>query len=217
MKISYCICAHNEALELERLLRFLKEHIRKEDEVIIQLDSTYTKEVLEVCNLFTNFNHEGDVKSQAIPNSKFYSYPLDGDFARFKNYLTSQCSGDYLFQIDADEVPHTDLIKILPMLLEQNSEVDLFLVPRINTVDGITQEHIQKWRWNVNEKKWVNFPDYQTRIFRRASEIFWVGKVHEKITGTKTFSPLPAEEVWCLYHPKSISRQEVQNKFYETI
>ena len=38
MKISYCITACNEHLELDRLLRFLKANIRKEDEVIIQLD-----------------------------------------------------------------------------------------------------------------------------------------------------------------------------------
>ena len=72
MKLSYCICAHNEAAELEKLLRFLKGNIREEDEVVIQLDSTYTPEVLEVCNLFTNFNHKEHIESQSIPNSKWY-------------------------------------------------------------------------------------------------------------------------------------------------
>jgi hypothetical protein len=102
-------------------------------------------------------------------------------------------------------------------MLEQNSEVDLFFVPRINTVEGLTQEHIIKWRWNVDEKGWVNFPDYQTRIYKKSPEIKWEGKVHERITGTKTFSPLPAEEVWCLYHPKNIEKQEKQNNYYGTI
>ena len=216
MKISYCITACNEHLELDRLIRFLKANIRKEDEVIIQLDSNATDKVHEVCNLFTGFNHEEELVD-SIKNSKYYQFPLNNDFATFKNELFKQATGDYIFQIDADEIPHADLIKLLPLLLEQNSEVDLFFVPRVNTVEGLTQEHINKWRWNVNEKDWVNFPDYQTRIYRNSSEIKWEGKVHERITGTKTFSPLPAEEVWCLYHPKTIEKQEKQNKLYETI
>ena len=216
MKISYCITACNEHLELDRLIRFLKANIRKEDEVIIQLDSNATDKVHEVCNLFTGFNHEEELVD-SIKNSKYYQFPLNNDFATFKNELFKQATGDYIFQIDADEIPHADLIKLLPLLLEQNSEVDLFFVPRVNTVEGLTQEHIIKWRWNVNEKDWVNFPDYQTRIYRNSSEIKWEGKVHERITGTKTFSPLPAEEVWCLYHPKTIEKQEKQNNLYNTI
>jgi len=217
MKISYCITACNEHLELEKLLRFLKRNIREEDEVVIQLDSiNATNEVHEVCNLFTGFNHEEELVD-SIKNSKCYQFPLNNDFATFKNELFKQATGDYIFSIDADEIPHIDLIKILPLMLEQNPEVDMFLVPRINTVEGLTPEHIAKWRWNVNEMGWVNFPDYQTRIYKNIPEIRWEGKVHERITGTKTFSSLPAEEVWSLYHPKEITRQEKQNKFYENI
>jgi hypothetical protein len=142
---------------------------------------------------------------------------FEGHFSDWKNKLASYCSGNYIFQIDADEIPHIDLVKLLPLMLEQNPEVDMFLVPRVNTVEGLTPEHIAKWGWNVNEKGWVNFPDYQTRIYKKSPEIKWEGKVHERITGTKTFSPLPAEEVWCLYHPKNIEKQEKQNNYYETI
>jgi glycosyltransferase involved in cell wall biosynthesis len=217
MKISYCITACNEHIELEKLLRFLKRNIREEDEVIIQLDSiNATNEVHEVCNLFTGFNHKEELVD-AITNSKCYQFPLNNDFATFKNELFKQATGDYIFSIDADEIPHIDLVKLLPLMLEQNPEVDMFLVPRVNTVEGLTPEHITKWGWNVSDKGWVNFPDYQTRIYKNIPEIKWEGKVHERIIGTKTFSPLPAEEVWSLYHPKEITRQEKQNNFYETI
>ena len=216
MKISYCITACNEHIELDRLLRFLKANIRKEDEVIIQLDINHTDKVAEVCNLFTGFNHQEDL-SDTIKNSQYYIFALDNNFAQFKNQLSKFATGDYIFQLDADEIPHADLIKLLPLLLEQNSEIDLFFVPRVNTVEGLTQEHVTKWGWNVNENGWVNFPDYQTRIYRNNPEIKWEGKVHERITGTKTFSPLPAGEVWSLYHPKTIEKQEKQNKLYETI
>jgi hypothetical protein len=216
MKISYCITACNEHIELDRLLRFLKANIRKEDEVIIQLDINHTDKVAEVCNLFTGFNHQEDL-SDTIKNSQYYVFALDNNFAQFKNQLSKFATGDYIFQLDADEIPHADLIKLLPLLLEQNSEIDLFFVPRVNTVEGLTQEHIIKWGWNVNKNGWVNFPDYQTRIYRNNPEIKWEGKVHEKITGTKTFSPLPAGEVWSLYHPKTIEKQEKQNSYYNTL
>ena len=138
-------------------------------------------------------------------------------FADWKNKLTSYCSGDYIFQIDADETPDKSLIDNLPLILEANPDNEVYLVPRINTVEGLTQEHINKWRWNVNEKGWVNWPDYQWRIWKNKPEIKWVNKVHEKLEGFKTYAPLPAEEGVALYHPKDIDRQEKQNSYYDTL
>ena len=134
-----------------------------------------------------------------------------------KNYLKSLCTGDWIFQIDADEVPNEVLMTNLKEVLKLNPTTELFLVPRINTVDGLTQEHINKWGWNINEKGWVNWPDYQTRIIQNNPKIKWVSKVHEVITGMSTKALLPKEEEWCLYHPKSIGRQEAQNNFYDTL
>jgi hypothetical protein len=217
MKISYAITACNEHIELEKLLRFLKRNIREEDEVIIQLDSiNTTNEVYEVCNLFTGFNHEKELVD-SITNSKYYQFPLNNDFATFKNELFKQSTGDYLFSIDADEIPNINLIKSLPLILEQNSEIDVFFIPRVNTVKDITPEHITKWRWNMNNKGWINYPDYQMRIYKNKPEIRWIKPVHEILDGFKTFSHLPPEEVWSLYHPKDIKRQEKQNQYYESL
>jgi hypothetical protein len=99
----------------------------------------------------------------------------------------------------------------------ESNDVDLIFVPRVNTVKGITQEHIQQWRWNLNDKGWVNYPDYQTRIYRNTSEVKWMNKVHEIITGYNTFSALPPQEEYSLYHHKEIERQEKQNKFYSEL
>ena len=204
MKISYAITVYNELNEIKRLILILLKYKREEDEIVVLWDDKGLNEVWEY------------LESQG-ENIKIQSDNFDKHFANWKNKLGKLCSGDYVFQIDADEIPHVDLIKILPSLLEQNSEVDMFMVPRINVVKGITQEHIKRWRWNINEQGWINFPDYQTRIYKNNSDIKWEGNVHERITGTKTFSPLPTEEYWCLYHPKDIERQEKQNKLYETI
>ena len=107
-------------------------------------------------------------------------------------------------------------IRLIPQVLEVN-KVDVVLVPRINTVSGLTQEHIQKWGWNINDKNHINFPDFQWRIYKNSSEICWENKVHEKLTGYKTISHLPQTEEWCLMHHKTIDRQEKQNNYYNTL
>ena len=206
MKISYAITVHNELEELMKLLDFLNNNIREEDEIVIQYDEGgVTQEVLEFLN----------IKKQ-IHGYTVIGFPLNKDFASYKNNLKSNCKGDFIFQIDADEIPHEVMIAYLPQVLEDNP-VDIIFVPRVKTVDGLTQQHIDKWRWNVNERGWVNWPDYQTRIYRNTEDVTWMNKVHEKITGYDTFSNFPAEEHWALYHPKKIDRQEKQNQFYETI
>ena len=138
-----------------------------------------------------------------------------GHFADWKNLLTKLCNGDYIFQIDADEYPHNSLIENLPAILKSNPDNEVYLVPRVNTVDGLTEEHIQKWGWNINEKGYVNWPDYQWRIWKNIPEIKWVNKVHEKLEGFLQYSPLPSQEELALYHPKDIKRQEKQNNYYE--
>lgn len=204
MKISYAIPVCNEHVELKRLLSFLHKHIDKEDEIVVQCDQgNTTPEVYKVLGDF--------------PNIKIIEFPLKGDFSSFKNNLKSNCEGEWIFQIDADELPHQILINNLKELLKLNPKVELFLVPRVNTVEGITQEHINKWHWRVNEKKWVNWPDYQTRIIQNSPKIQWTSKVHEVIVGMSTKSLLPMEEEWCLYHHKHIDKQEYQNKFYNTL
>lgn len=202
-RISYAITAHNEHEELDRLLSQLTQGKRDIDEIVVQVDTTVTKEVLNVIDKY--------------PSISFHQFALKGNFAAFKNNLKSKCTGEWMFQIDADEYLHPDFLESLPELLGANPTVDLFLVPRINTVEGLTQEHIARWKWHVNESGWVNFPDYQTRILQNHPRISWVSKVHEVITGHTSYVMLPAEEEYCLIHSKHIDRQEAQNMFYSTI
>ena len=211
MKISYAIPVCNEHAELEKLLSFLIKHIDENDEIIVQCDEgNTTPEVYKVLNSF-----KAPVGLKDSLN--VIEFPLKGHFSNFKNNLKEHCTGDWIFQIDADELPHESLIVNLKELLKLNPTTEMFLVPRVNTVNGLTQEHINKWRWNVNEKGWVNWPDYQTRIIQNSSKIKWQNKVHEQIVGISTKGLLPMEEEWCLYHPKNIDRQEAQNKFYNTL
>ena len=207
MKISYAITVCNEKLEVKRLVDFLLHHKRTQDEIVVLYDQKNGDE--EVINML--------VKLNKLPNFQVWRGFFEGHFADWKNKLTEYCSGDYIFQIDADEMPNELLIENLPAILEANPNNEVYLVPRVNTVEGLTQEYILKWRWNVNEKGWVNWPDYQWRIWKNKPEIKWKNKVHEVLEGYEAYAPLPQQEELALYHPKDIERQIKQNNYYNTL
>ena len=206
MKISYSILTHNEDKSLLELLTFLVKHKDEEDEIVIlddYSDNEKTKEIFETMG--------------SIYDIKIEQRHLLKDFAKQKNHLKNMCSGDYIFNLDADELPNKWLMKNIKEILEANPTIDLFWIPRVNTVEGLTQDHMQQWGWNVNEHGWINFPDYQGIIWRNRPNIMWKNPVHEVLTGYKEHTYLPAEEEFCFYHPKDIDRQEKQNEFYKGI
>ena len=207
MKISYAITVCNEFVEIQNLVSFLLQNKRTEDEIVILYDSSNGNEGVE-----------SYLRAKSV-NSEFawHKGEFNHHFADWKNKLTSLCNGDYIFQIDADEYPHDILIESLPGILQGNPDNEVYLVPRVNTVSGLTQEHITKWRWNVDEEDRVNWPDYQWRIWKNKPEIKWINKVHERLEGFKTYAPLPALPELALYHPKTIERQEKQNNYYDTL
>ena len=209
INITYAITVCNELEEITKLVDFLKDRIKKDDEILIQYDEISVTDPIKSYLTILSQLHTNTIK--------VIGYPLNDDFASFKNNIKNNASGIFIFQIDADEIPSEYLVENLSEFIEYNKDVDLFFVPRINTVSGLTPKHVKKWNWNVSQNGWVNFPDYQTRIYRRTSEIEWVGKVHERIIGYNTLSVLPAEEQYCLYHHKQIERQEKQNEYYDTI
>ena len=203
MKISYAVTTHNEWQEIDWLLSFLLDHKDDEDEIVIVDDYSdkMTQRVFDV--------YKDDIK--------FYEHALNSDFSVHKNFMNDQCTGDWIFNIDADEIPHENLVKNIKSLIEANPTVELFWVPRINTVEGVTDEHIRLWGWKVNEKGWVNYPDPQQRIYKNAKHLRWQRAVQERLVGAKVDTGLPLLEEWSFYHPKTIEKQEKQNQFYGTI
>ncbi len=201
MKISYGITVYNEAEELQKLLEVLNKNIDKEDEIVVCVDGDDEK-VEAVLGEYLSEN-------KAI----VYKRKLDGNFSDQKNSVIERSSGDYIFHIDADEYPNEILLQQLKQILEIN-DVDLIWIPRVNTVEGMEQIHIERWGWKVTENGWVNYPDYQARVFRNHKDIRWTRPLHEYITGCKTYSHLPPHEELSLYHPKTIQKQEQQNLFY---
>ena len=202
MKISYGITVHNEAEELQKLLQVLNKNIDKEDEIVVCVDGDDEKVEAVLGESLDSWQ-----------NYIVYKRKLNGNFAEHKNSVIEKASGDYVFHIDADEYPNEILIQQLKEILEIN-EVDLIWIPRVNTIEDMKEEHIQRWGWRVTENGWVNYPDYQARVFRNHKDIRWTRPLHEYITGCKTYAHLPPHEELSLYHPKTIQKQEKQNLFY---
>ena len=219
MKISYGITVYNEYKELDNLLFHLSKHIREEDEVVVTQDvskvgtGVFEPEFQALEKVLEKYEYGTYFQPRQL---KVTSFNFNKDFAALKNYTKEQCSGDYIFHIDADEIPNEILLKQLPQILEIN-DTDLVWVPRINIVNGITDFHLNLWKWRQTEQGWINFPDYQCRILQNTPKIQWVSKVHEVLYGHSSQTQLPANEEFCLIHPKSIQRQETQHKLYSTI
>tara|TARA_B100001996_G_C18645143_1_gene587077 strand:- start:1055 stop:1690 length:636 start_codon:yes stop_codon:yes gene_type:complete len=210
MQISYGITVHNEADELNKLLEILIHKTDKEDEIVICDDYSDEKTQEVITSWVQQYGHD-DMK-----DIKVYQRKLEGDFSAQKNSVIENCSGDYIFHLDADEYPHETLLEQLKLILETN-DVDLVWLPRVNTVEGLTDEWANRWGWRVTENGWINYPDYQSRVFRNSPDIRWQNKVHERIFGVKTYAHLPPHEELSLYHPKTIEKQIKQNEFYEGI
>jgi glycosyltransferase involved in cell wall biosynthesis len=205
--ISFAITTHNEGEYIQKLLDQLVPFCEKNGDEIVVLDDNST-------DVFTQNVLYGYAEKEYI---KLHTREFTGDFSEHKNYLNSLCSGEYIFQVDADEYFNETLLNYLHDLTGHNPEIDLFWIPRVNIVNGLTQDDIRNWGWQVNEKNWVMFPDYQGRLYKNNENIKWSRRVHERITGHKFEAPLPAEEEWSLIHIKDINRQREQNKLYDTL
>lgn len=207
MKISYAITVCNEFIEIQRLLNFLIASKRKEDNIVILYDELNGDPKIEEY-LRANFVNRGFI---------WHKGKFENHFADWKNKLNSLCDGDYIFQIDADEFPNSNLIEALPFILE-NNESDIILVPRVNTLyPQVDQNYIKKWGWKMNDKGWIQWPDHQWRIYKNIPEIKWKNKIHEVLDGYKSYSNLPELEEYSLYHPKTLERQEKQNNYYNSL
>lgn len=205
-KISYGITVNNEVDEIAKLLNTLLPLIDKKDEVIVLQDITNKNQ--DVTNVLDQYGSK-IIRVEAR---------LDGDFATFKNNLITAATKDYLFQIDADEIPKESLIQEIKFYLFKKRKKDVFMVPRINIVHGITNDHIKQWNWQVNDEGYINFPDFQHRIFKLNKGIVWENKVHEKLCNYDKIIGLRSSDYsMCLLHIKEIKRQEQQNAFYDTI
>jgi len=208
MKLSYLVTVHNETDTLIRLLERLVNHRLEGDEIVILDD-------------FSDNPQTQEILKQASTKATIIQHRLDNNYGAHKNYGNEHCTGDWVFQIDADENPSETLIFNIRDIIATNAHVELIYVPRINDFRGVTPEHAKQWGWKLTPSPFcqnrlvVNFPDFQSRIYRRVPDrIKWDRKLHEKIVGHDQYAFLPAEEDLALYHDKTIETQVKTNLRY---
>lgn len=203
--ISFAILVADEEAEFKALITNLVRIKADEDEIVVLIDSDKaTPGVMQTIDINT-------------AHIKYYKRSLNNDFAAQKNYLFSKCTQDYIINLDADEIIYEDFIANVKEVLKLNPLVEAFWVPRWNEVKGITDEWITKWRWTIDEKFRINWPDPQMRIIKNKPEIQWINPVHEQLTGYKTYASLPYETPYCIYHIKTMEKQIKQNTLYNEI
>jgi hypothetical protein len=206
--ISFSVTVCTEFIEIQRLVRFLLQHKRPQDSIVVLFDEANGDP--EVENFLRTHSLNGEFT--------WHKAPFDRDFAKWKNLLKSYCSTDYSINIDADEMPTVEFMQYIPQILEEN-DIDVIAVPRENLVHGITPLHLEMWYWRMDEHDRINWPDQQLRIFKNNPDIKWEGKVHERIVGYQTISTLPTDDDTRLYfeHHKLIGKQEKQNQLYSEL
>lgn len=202
VKISYAICVCNEDREVNSLINFLLKVKGEEDEINILLDSNKaTPEVRDVLKSYDD---------KIVVNEREF----DGKFSDHRNYHATKCNGDYIFAIDADEMPQEALITNI-----KTFEGDIMYVPRINICPGYTADWITDYKFNLNEMGWVNWPDYQGRYYKNNGEIKWSNDLHEKLEGPNPdkVAMLEAKPLIALWHIKTVERQDRQRAYYESL
>jgi len=196
MKLSYAITVCNESKELYSLISFLKTVKDLDDEINVLVDSKHvSSQVLKVIEFF---------KSDIVINERDFC----GSFSDHRNYQISKCNGDYIFIIDADEMPQESLIKNIKQAIIDIDDVEIIHVPRINICPGYTQEWIQKCNFTVNEVGWINWPDYSVRVFKNIPSIRYNNNLHEKISSSGKSAAIPANPLLALWHIKSVEKQD---------
>ncbi len=224
LNISYLITCHNETTSLDKCITTIVTHKDDDDEIVILddfSDNPKTQEILQRWRYATRISMifpTGTVEK--TPNVRVVQHALDKNYGGHKNFGNEQCHKKFVFQIDGDEIPNPNLIINLKAIIESNPNADLIYVPRINDFIGVTPEHAAKWGWRLTPceacegRPVVNWPDYQSRIYKRNDKIRWDRRLHEKIEGHNEFVTIPAETDLALYHDKTIETQVKTNVRY---
>ncbi len=198
--ISYAITVCNEAEQLDLLLGYLVSYLEKGDEIVVQADKhNVTDEVRQV------------VRKHGNTVTRYGEWPLNGDFAQAKNHLNSLCKGEYIFQLDADELPQQWLAENIRAIIDRHPLIELFKFPRVNyLLDDSTFRKALQRKGDIEAER-VAWPDYQGRLYKnRPGRIRWHRALHERIRGHLLYWHLPKDERYALLHIKRKEQDKVK-------
>ena len=200
MMLSYLVTCHNETTSLDVLLTKLVHYKNVDHEIVVlddHSDDPLTASILS--------KYKSDIK--------LHTHRLENDYGKHKNVGIELCQGEWIFQIDGDECPTDDLLDNIDVVLQSNNQNEVIWVPRLNVFEGITDNDIKTWGWNYTDGL-VNFPDYQSRLFRNKPHIRYQRRLHEKVEGFKSYAFIPPQKTYAIWHRKSIEKQRQNNLNY---
>ena len=202
MKITYSIQVCNESRELYSLLNLLTRVIDDEDYIDVIVDSNNTTE--KVSLVLEHFKDRITV----------YERPFD-NFKTNSSFHTDVAKGEYVFHIDADELPQQSLIKLLKQVISETG-AEIVAIPRINIHPDITEEEATERKWEINDVGFINWPDYQLRLHKKCDHIYWTDTLHTKLTGSDKVTGIKAIPSLAMWHIKSMDKQNSRWKKDET-
>ena len=138
MFVSYLVTTHNETDCLDSLLSKLMSFKKDNHEVVLLDDYSDNPTTISIIEKYKS-------------SINFQQKKLQNDYGAHKNYGISLCKGEWIFQIDADELPTDVLLENIDVLLESNANNETLWLPRLNYFVGVTQTDIEMWGWNLRK------------------------------------------------------------------
>ena len=200
MFLSYLVTCHNETSSLDKLLSKLVQNKKDNHEIVLLDDYSDNPESLEIIQKYKE-------------KTSFHQHKLDRNYGAHKNYGIEQCKGTWIFQLDGDEYPTDILLENIDVVLESNADNEVLWLPRLNYFVGVTELDVKTWGWNYQDGM-INFPDYQSRVYRNLLHIRYQRRLHEKVEGFKTYTFVPPQKDYAIVHEKTIEKQRQTNLNY---
>jgi glycosyltransferase involved in cell wall biosynthesis len=176
--ISVCLIAKNERDVIDRCLRSI-EPIADE---IIFIDTGSTDGTVEIARQYTN---------------KIWIHPWNNSFSEARNYYIEYATGDWIFQIDADEELAPEDIPTIHKAV------------RDNQIDAVMVQIVSKLREGRSESL-----HSVERIFRNNGLIHYEGRVHNRLTGIRNAKVYP---IRLIHHGYDLGQTQSKKKFDRTV
>jgi len=190
MFLSYLVTCHNETNSLEKLLSTLTKNKKETHEIILLDDFSDNPDTNKIIQTYKE-------------KVNFVQHRLEKNYGAHKNFGIEQCKGEWIFQLDGDECPTDALIENIDLILESNNNNEVIWLPRLNYFIGVTNEDVQMWGWRLYDGM-INFPDYQSRLYRNKPYIRYERRLHEKVEGYKSYVFIPPQKEIAIIHEKTI-------------
>lgn len=181
-KISVAIATRNE----EKNIKDCLESISWADEIVV-FDEKSTDKTVAIAKKYT---------------SRVYLVDHDPMFHKTKQKAINKCTGDWVFQLDADERVTPELKKEVLLALGGHQTLEAFRVPRRSQIFGKRMEHTG---W---------YPDYQIKLFKRGKGHYPCQTVHEDIEISGEVGTLKSD-LWH-FHYKTVSEYLLRHDDYTT-